>query len=274
MARHSSIQPLTDTQGDREALRRELDRARGALADAEALLAGEQASVNAFRMHCRLKLDNLVDQLMELRSAKEALLVNLEFLLQGIDPAYLAEDDLLSAEEWSEETAADVDPLLPTDTPLDKAAEKRLYRELARRFHPDLAATAFERSYRTTIMSAVNRAYSEGNTDALYDLAGELSPKEAASLAGIPDREQRKIRGSINKMRRLEAKAVRQLAALRQENTARLWRRAQYLGEDDEDEWSLIRRELQAAIDRREKEILKLREQLHELDAQRRDRQP
>ena len=37
--------------------------------------------------------------------------------------------------------------LLPTDTPRDKAAEKRLYRKLVRKFHPDLGVTAVEIAY-------------------------------------------------------------------------------------------------------------------------------
>ena len=66
-------------------------------------------------------------------------------------------------------------------------------------------------------------------------------------------------------MRRLEGKARRQLANLRQENTARLWRRAQQLNEQDEDGWSLIRRELELAISRRRVEVNKLSSQVAKL---------
>jgi hypothetical protein len=66
-------------------------------------------------------------------------------------------------------------------------------------------------------------------------------------------------------MRRLESKAKRQLAALRQENTARLWQRVQTLDEQDEDGWSMIRRELEEAISRRQIEIDKLSKQWEKL---------
>ena len=261
---------MENAHGKSEMLRAQLERARLSLAEAEADLAGEQAAVNAFRMHCRLKLDDLVDRLSALRSEKEALLVNLELLRQGVDPTYLDEDDPLSDESWFEETAEEEDVLLPTETPGDKAAEKRLFRELARRFHPDLASTAFEQSYRTTIMSAINNAYAAGDTEALYDLAGEIAPNEVDDLAQISDSKVRQMRQSISKMRRLESKAKRQLAALRQENTARLWRRAQALDEYDEDGWSRIRRELELAITRRGAEIHKLRDQIEQLNAKQR----
>lgn len=261
-----SIQRVENARGNSQKLRLELERARAALAEAEAELAGEQAAVNAFRMHCRLKLDDLVDRLLQLRSEKEALLVKLEFLRQGENLTSLDDDDPLAEEIWFEETAEEEGVLLPTETPGDKAAEKRLFRELARRFHPDLAASAFERSYRTTIMSAINNAYADGDTEALYDLAGELSPTEAANLAQISDIEVRQIRRSINKMRRLESKAKRQLAALRQENSARLWRREQALDEQDEDGWSKIRRDLELAISNRQVEISELSAQVEVLN--------
>ncbi len=256
------LQKIDSPDQSLEKLRRELEKARLALADAEADLAKEQAAVNSFRMHCRLQLDDLIDQLMELRSEKEALLLNLELVRQGIDPAILTEDDFISEDTWFPETKEEEELLIPTPTPHDKEAEKRLYRELARRFHPDLATSAFERSYRTTIMAAINNAYTAGDSEALYDLAGEISPEEADTLAHITDVEMRRLQEAINRMRRLCSKANRQLEVLRQENTARLWQRVQLLDEHDEDGWSIIRQELEAAIGRSQFEIAILREQI------------
>ena len=115
-------------------------------------------------------------------------------------------------------------------------------------------------------MSAINNAYAVGDTEALYDLAGELNPTEAANLVQPSDVEVRRISQTINKMRSLERKARRQLAVLRQENTARLWQRVQSLDEHDEDGWSTIRRELEQAITRRQAEVEELREQVDKLD--------
>jgi hypothetical protein len=259
-----ALQPTGEVNDDPQNLRYSLAQARATLAEAEAELAREQAAVNAFRMHCRLMLDDLVERILELRSRRETVIMRLAFLREGMDPDELHESDPLAGDAWQGEV--EEEPLLPTDTPADKAAEKRLFRELARRFHPDLATSAFERSYRTTIMAAINSAYSAGDVEALYDLAGELSPEEVATLAGISDVEQRRLRRSINKMRRLTSKARRQLAALRHENTARLWQRTQLLEAQDEDGWSVIRRELEQAIERRERELAWLSEQAARLD--------
>ena len=259
------VQRTKQPRQEAEDLRLELERSRAELTEAEAELAREQAAVNAFRMHCRLKLDDLVDQLMELKAEKQALLLELELLRQGIDPAMFPDDDPLCQQTLFADDTGEEEPLLPTPTPRDREAEKRLFRELARRFHPDLATTAFERSYRTTIMAAINSAYTAGDVEALYDLAGRTSPEEADSLAQITDAEVRRLRDAINRVRRLRSKARRQLDVLRQENTARLWQRAQALDEHDEDGWSVIRRELESHIDRRQSEINILRHQIERL---------
>jgi hypothetical protein len=246
-------------------LEAELRKARRAQLQAEAELTEEQAAVNAFRMHCRLKLDELVDSLTTLRADKEAYLTRLELFRQGVDPAWLEEEEILG-EEAEDVEVEEEELLLPTDTPRDKAAEKRLYRELARRFHPDLAKTALERSYRTEMMTAVNTAYARQDLQALYDLAGELEPGEIAELAGIESVEIRRLREGILQARRQQRKARQQLKLLRQENSARLWRRAQDIGEEGKDWWSVVQEELASAVEHLQAEVKGLQEQLAKLE--------
>lgn len=62
----------------------------------------------------------------------------------------------------------------PRESPLPGDPEtrlKRLYRALARRYHPDLAATPAEREYRTRLMVMINEAYEGRDLDALQLLA-------------------------------------------------------------------------------------------------------
>ena len=248
-------------------LQAELEEAQRAWRQAEAELGAEQAAVNAFRMHCRLKLDDLVDELEALATEQQSLLTRLELLRQ----AAIEEDGV----DFWEETAVpppdhpepDLDDLLPTPTPRDKAAEKRLYRELARRFHPDLAETAVEQAYRTSIMAAVNAAYEQQDIQALYDLAGELDPAQLVELQGIEALEIRRLREQIMKVGRLRRKAFQRLKSLRQENTARLWRKAQELDPDGENWWDSVRRELETAVFQRQQTITRLSAQVDALAA-------
>lgn len=246
-----------------EDLRAELLRVRQALMDTEADLAREQAAVNAFRMHCRLKLDWLIDDLLALQAEKEACLMRWELRQQAQELGVPQDDDFWEtrAQEAAIPQAAE-ELTLPTDTPRDKAAEKRLYRELARRFHPDLAETAVEQAYRTAIMAAVNAAYTNGDAQALYDLAGELDPAEIAELQAIETLQLRRLREQILHARRRQRRAQQRLRALQMENTARLYYKAQALDEGSADWWSLVQREIEVAIMRRRAEVAALKERL------------
>jgi hypothetical protein len=97
---NKEIEPIHSSREKVAKLKLELERARRVQLEAEAELAQEQAAVNAFRMHCRLKLDDLVDSLMDLRAEKQACLTQMELLRQGIEPAWLEEDEILSKDWW------------------------------------------------------------------------------------------------------------------------------------------------------------------------------
>lgn len=234
----TTSEPAAEQAAD---LRVQLVKAQEDLITAEAELAREQAAVNAFRMHARLMLDDLVDAISGLRAEKQSLLTRLALNRQ----AALDEEDESAdqARETSEEAHEEV--LGPTSTPRDKAAEKRLYRELARRFHPDLAESAAELAYRTSVMATVNTAFAAGDIHALYDLAGELEPGEIVELSGIKSREIRQLRERLLQCRRRRRKVARQLQVLRRDNTARLWQRAQDLGNANDNWWAAVRRDLE-----------------------------
>lgn len=247
-------------------LQQELLAAQEELRAAEADLAAEQAAVNAFRMHARLMLDDLADALEALMVEKQSLLTQLELDRQAAEEQ--AEDDAAGAtDETARETELDEDLPLPTATPRDKAAEKRLYRELARRFHPDLSDGAAELAYRTSVMTAVNAAYSAGDIQALYDLAGELEPGELRELAAIETVEIRRLRERILQCRRRRRKVSRRLQALRADKTARLWRKARQLDNQSEDWWSAVRRDLEVVRARLEKEVAELARQVEIMEA-------
>lgn len=236
--------PSTDPHGDVGRLQAERRDAVAQLADAERALAEEQAAVNRFRMHCRLKIGRWVDDVLALRETKQTLLAALALELDAADAA----DDWRTADD-------DADLLLPTDTPRDKAAEKRLFRELVRRFHPDAAATAVEKAYATNMMVAINHAYAAGDAATLRDLAGELDPSAAAELEKCPTPRVRRLRRDILNLNRRRRKVLHQQRVLRAENTAVLYRKAQRIEADGAAWWEEVRRELEAATVRLRQDI-------------------
>ncbi len=253
------MRPITPTQQRRQFLA-DLRQAQADLLEAEAELAELQAAVNAFRMQCRLKIGRLLDEYLELRSQKQALWTHLQLLHQAEEFGIpYDEDDPF----WHGRDPADLYDDLPEDELLpemggaerDRAAEKRLFRELARKFHPDLAPAGAERAYMTMMMTAVNAAYSQHNLEALRDLADELDPTLAAELSEIETGEIRRLREQILRLQRRRRRAVRRLRQLRQENMTKLWQKARELEADGRPWWEDVRQDLLKLIDRRRKEI-------------------
>jgi hypothetical protein len=76
---------------------------------------------------------------------------------------------------YREAPEQDPAPSLSSD---QKSAIKRLYRQLARRFHPDFALDDEDRIYRTGIMMAINAAYNAGDLERLEKLALEPDPQQ------------------------------------------------------------------------------------------------
>lgn len=68
--------------------------------------------------------------------------------------------------------AADPSPLTPSiEAEVISSQLKRLYRVLARRFHPDLAQSEVDRIYRTRLMTLINEAYAAREIDVLVLVA-------------------------------------------------------------------------------------------------------
>lgn len=108
----------------------------------------------------------------------------------------------------------------------DAARElKRLYRELAKRYHPDLARTDEESRQREATMRRVNAAFRDGDLTALETLYREaevVDPTFEARSTG------EKLVWAIREVVRLDgviAEVEAELAAMRASETHELWRR-------------------------------------------------
>ncbi|MGB1252524.1 MAG: J domain-containing protein, partial [Candidatus Promineifilaceae bacterium] len=232
-----------------QALEEELALAREELIVAEAQLAEEQAAVNRFRMHCRLKIGEWVEDVLDLRSTAQTLLTQLQLQRQAEELGLAFDKDDIFGEADESDTFGQIDNeaiLLPTDVPNDKAAEKRLYRELAKKFHPDKASGSAERAYATMMMASINTAYQARDIDTLRDLSGELDPQMVSKLSGGTTPQERRLRKYLLGCQRRLRRVRRQFQAMKQENTARLWRKAMKLEAEGLNWWDEVRDELSA----------------------------
>lgn len=252
---------------NRQQVEADLDTARQQLVDAEAKLAQEQAAVNAFRMQCRLKLGDLIEETLALRAERESCLTRLKLHQQELEMES-ADPFAPEGENRPPETGHFDEIVLPElATPQqEKEAAKRLYRELARRFHPDLAAGAAERAYMTAIMASINIAYERQDVAALHNLAGEMDATAVAELAAIANLQIRQLREQLLKIQRRQRKVQQQYHALRQDNVAKLWRKAQQLEAEGKSWWEAVKQDLQAIIAQTRAELAQLQTQLSQFE--------
>lgn len=92
--------------------------------------------------------------------------------------------------EPDDPAAADLGPEPPAAAKVrpDREAQ-RIYRDLARRAHPDLTTDPAEQERRSVFIARVNEAYAHGDTTTLEELAGEWSTApESAPAPDSPDR--------------------------------------------------------------------------------------
>ena len=263
-----AIQPLSTAQARTRRLKDDLAQAQQALLDTEAQLGAKQAVVNAFRMQCRLKIGEMVDRVLHLRAEKQLHLTHLRLLQQAeeLGIRYDEDDPFWQAQEQVE-FDPDEETLLPhlPETPRDDAAAKRIYRQLARRFHPDLSASNVEQAYRTSLMAAINNAYAARDVQTLRDLADELDPTELAELAAIETRQERRMRERLMNLKRRRRKALKQLDALLKDSTTILCYKAQTLEAAGRTWWDEIRADLEKEISRRQVEVAEIKAQVEQL---------
>jgi hypothetical protein len=113
-------------------------------------------------------------------------------------------------------------PQLPAD---DETELHRLYRDLAKRFHPDLARTEVERQQRQPLMQQVNAAMRERDLSALRAL---LSEAEISDVAFEARSVGEKLVWAIREIARLDAVIAGlevDLSALRVTESYGLWQR-------------------------------------------------
>ena len=107
----------------------------------------------------------------------------------------------------------------------EEAELKRMYRDLAKRFHPDLAKSDEERRQRETVMQQVNAAFADRSLDALRNLLGRAEIDD-------PDFARRsvgdKLVWAIREVARLDAlleTLAGEVREIRESDTFDLWTR-------------------------------------------------
>jgi DNA repair exonuclease SbcCD ATPase subunit len=152
-------------------LRAAVEQAKTELIEKEAELADRLAEVHAFEFEFEARVGYLYDQLEALEAEIERYMER----LQQVRQKQLGRDYLPVEEQyrraWQRPAAAAPPPPPQPVSPASETEIKQLYRQLARRFHPDLAADEADRVQRTEKMAAINNAYAARSLTELTALA-------------------------------------------------------------------------------------------------------
>ena len=184
----TTLIPTADWQASVTELQQLLAELRPQLISAETELADRMAAINRFEFHLRSRIGHLTREMDSLTAE----IADLRVLIRRRREEWLERNgyDAIVG-EWGElwevvdeaEGAEAADSYRYRDpaqrhepkevTADDAAALKKLYRQLARRFHPDLAEQEEDRQHRTQLMMAINAAYAAADLPRLEQLALE-----------------------------------------------------------------------------------------------------
>lgn len=213
-----------------------LEELRPQLIETEAQLADRLAAISAFEYKVRARLGPLSRRLDKLQAEIDTLRRELRRYQAGS----LLWDDGANTEgsagqTWRfEESAASAGAYryrrqaeAPHPAPEGKrlVSLKQFYRQLARRFHPDLVLDEADRAYRTDMMMAINAAYAAGDLEALERLANEpdtisYEPRSPEELIAAFQRE-------VDHCRRRLAEIAAEMAMVENHDSARLMKRVE-----------------------------------------------
>jgi len=154
---------------------------------------------------------------------------------------------------------AETPPPPPRLDPDESTELKQLYRQLARRFHPDMAVDEADRAYRTSIMMAINAAYAAGDLEKLREILLEPDAANLIEYAKSDEQMAEALRIEIERCQRRIEEIKQELVVLSNHESARLMRKVQRAEAEGHDLLAEIVRELREEISRKmvERDILK-----------------
>lgn len=169
---HRSLQSTADAEITR--LRVRLNKKREYIAILELELFNTRVTIHEFMVIYNERVGHLEEYLRNLRR-------KLYEMLEAQRPDNTPEPDQFDPEEEEEFTYQDADEnngwrkigqaKKSKYSPKMEEQIKNLFRELARRFHPDLTSDPEEKKWREEVMTRVNQAYSNRDLKALRALA-------------------------------------------------------------------------------------------------------
>jgi len=223
------VRKLTPEQEELDRKRVELAAVRAALAERELELADLRAQLKSFEGRYLRQVGVLYAELDEW-NAKVA---ELEAKLK---PSATAQQSAQDARKRAEETHEATHGEASKAQDFQPSADLRsLFRDVAKRIHPDFAKDDADQQRRTRLMAEVNEAYSRGDAEALQRILDDYDESsESVQGEGIGAELIRIIR-QIHQAKKNIAAIERELADLRACEISRLKHDSEVADRDDRD---------------------------------------
>ena len=220
---------IPDLQSQLAQLEAEVARQQAALTALEAEVADMQRELSEFQQRYERLLAPMAARLRAVKEAIEELEHRryMEKLMGDAPPASSTPPpaNYIPVEEqyrraWEKKPFDDVPPPITPRQPPGDSSLKNLYRQLARRFHPDLAADEADRERRTRLMAMINEAYERGDADLLRYLSDQ--PFAATSAESLDTLRLRQLQTLVTELAECIEQAERARAALIHNDLMRL----------------------------------------------------
>jgi nucleoid-associated protein YgaU len=234
---------LTTAAPGSEAPELEAARLRDRLAEVELEHATLQSELTTFHADYMRQVGVVMARVHEL----EARLLRVVAERSGTPGDERAAD---AAEERSRRSTADVKAVPEPGGPPPTADLKRLFREAAKRMHPDLARDDEARAHAEAFMKRLTQAYRDGDGQAIADLLRqwEASPLSRAGGPDSPDAARRVAAREAVAQRAAVGAAERRLAETRGSQLADLLEQVMAASAAGEDLLARMRTDAQAAL--------------------------
>ncbi len=259
-----------------EAAQTLLDELRPQLIEAEANMAERLAAISAFEFQVRSRFEPLTRRLDALQADIDDLrrrLRTLRFAWEDDDESFAATSNRRGSQwEFGKEGAASAGnfryreqtvEFAPPTLPAEELAELRqMYRQLARRFHPDLALDEEDRAYRTSLMMIINTAYAAGDLAQLQQIA--LEPDLRTDANRSEQQLAESLAREVERCRLRLAEIDKELAALERHESTQLMRRVERAAAEGRDLLNELAADLRRRINEKMVERDVLQTQLEE----------
>jgi hypothetical protein len=248
----------------------EIETRKRRITDLQSERDGLELALSRFAVQLKGRVGNLRTELNRVRLQVQEYRRRIERLKddESIDAATLEEEVAAEFAEREEQARAQEEAAGREGTRVERARRSnrldaeseaeilRIYRELAKRFHPDLARSDNERKRRANLMLRINVAYSERDLLALQTIAREAESIDPA-FAVLTSKERltwarRVIARLDGQIQELEG----QLGLLQRSETYSLWKSPETSQQSLEDLEARVRQRLTRERDRLDEAIL------------------